>query len=61
MQNGQILQMYGVNNLHDIQISVHLGRHLGKWHLQAIATTEARFPDFDIIEIDSLFVFVADL
>jgi len=39
----------------------HLGRHLGKWHLQAIATTGARFPDLDIIEVDSLFVFVADL
>src|SRR6218665_3512605 len=39
----------------------HLCRHLGKWHLQAIATTGARFPDLDIIEIDSLFVFVADL
>ena len=40
----------------------HLCRHLGKWHLQAIATTGARFPDLDIIEIDSLlFVFVADI
>jgi len=29
--------------------------------LQAIATIGARFPDLDIIEIDSLFVFVADL
>jgi len=39
----------------------HLCRHLRKWQLQAIATTEARLPDLDIIEIDSLFVFVADL
>jgi len=39
----------------------HFGRYLGKWHLQPIATTGARFPDLDIIEIDSLFVFVADL
>ena len=39
----------------------HLYRHLGKWHLQAIAATGAGFPDLDIIEIDSLFVFVAEL
>ena len=56
--------MYGAHNLHDVYKYLscgHLCCHLGKWHLQAIATTGARFPDLDIVEIDSLFVFVADL
>jgi len=42
----------------NICVGCHIGRHIGKLHVQAIATTELRFPDLDVIEIDYLFVFV---
>jgi len=35
----------------------HIGRHLGNLRFQAIAITRDRFPDLDIIEIDSSFVY----
>jgi len=39
----------------------HFGRHLEKLYLQAIATKRDWFPDLDIMEIDSSFVFLGDL
>jgi len=58
---GSCTMVFKIYTIYKYLFSRHFGRHLGKWPLQAIATTGARFPNLDIIEINSLFVFVADL